>query len=272
MAKWKFKDYNDAKRLMVEDSKEKKRISRGAMNKNRTGKGTIHLNEYTNKEIQNMSGPCTTISPTTKLTYDGFKALSTSMQIMYIRLLIETYSVSISRISKDLFGLTSCALSTFLTRRGIKRADIIDEKMDRRHRKPGIEWTQFINGGSDEVVVPHDVDVSTIETNVADDKVADVIIEDGEVTDATMDVTSEVAKDMVTIFKFSVAEQDLKAYARVRAQMCLYARTWNIDVCEKISDFNKFIDNLSIVMDYVNIDEAVLSYIHKTFMGEEVDE
>ena len=101
------------------DVMQKKRIARGAFSRkgtvNQKGCRLPHEN-LTKKELNKLNGEVKTVGLNDKVTWEFFKAIPKDLQEEYLDHQIRRFGVSLNRISTDLFGLTTNALTTYINR------------------------------------------------------------------------------------------------------------------------------------------------------------
>ena len=95
------------------DCLQKKRIARGAFHKKNGSRShgcRLPHENLSKKELKKLNGEVFTLNMTNKLTWVDFKALPLSMQREYLKHLMDTFSVGLATIGRDLFELSDCTL------------------------------------------------------------------------------------------------------------------------------------------------------------------
>ena len=95
----------DEKYLFVSDSKDKKRVARGAYNKKSHGGRVKMPSDYlTRKEREAMSGECKSYRLNEPMSWDEFRTMPDDIQKSYVLALREKFKVSDSKIF-DMMGV-----------------------------------------------------------------------------------------------------------------------------------------------------------------------
>lgn len=139
---------DDARWLLLQDTKEKKDIAHSARKKKSHAGCKLPTDYRSKKEIRKMNGEVITMNINKPMSYRYFKTLSKEMQTEYLNHLVKTYLCTTENIA-DMFGVTRCSLNNYVLRRGLKVDWITGTMHKKRFKKQ--EWEVFCNGEAVEV-------------------------------------------------------------------------------------------------------------------------
>ncbi len=109
------------------DIKCKKELARSARYKKngcKSKKCTLPSDYLTTKEKKAMNGEIKTYNMNKPWGYEFFKRQPLDIQGEYINRLVDKYHVSVSKIGKDMFGVSSSVLKNYLNKKGIATKNI----------------------------------------------------------------------------------------------------------------------------------------------------
>lgn len=128
------------------DIVEKKRIARGARCKKNGSKSkccTLPSDNLTPAQRKALSGPVSSYSMNQTMEWPVFKSIQKDLQQSYIDTLQSRFGVPVSTISKELFGLSSYGLRSYMTRNGMR---FVAERGKRLSAEERQLWEDFLNG------------------------------------------------------------------------------------------------------------------------------
>lgn len=129
------------------DIVEKKRMVRGARCKKNGSKSkrcTLPSDNLTPAQRKALDGPVSSYSMNQTMGWDVFKSIPKDLQQSYIDTLQSRFGVPVSTISRELFGLSTYGLRSYLTRNGMRFIAGQGKRLSAEARQL---WEDFLNGG-----------------------------------------------------------------------------------------------------------------------------
>lgn len=150
---------DDIKKLLAQDTADKKRTARGMHHKVRGGGRIVKMpSDYmTKEEIKKLSSPVTTYNPTFPYKWDEFKKLPDRIQVYYWDTVTRNYTTNAHQMAK-MFGVSDYTVKVWMKAHGIQpgqRGGYIDPRERDR-------WEEFL--GKRNRVEPTDEKVPVAET------------------------------------------------------------------------------------------------------------
>ena len=139
----------DEKYLFISDIREKKANNRAVYSK-RSGAKTRYVSlpsdHLTAAEKKRRNGPVSTVKLNQPITYPELKALTPTMQFLYLDHLTHEYKARQSDLAAML-GVTLACVNKY-----VKKLPGKLEFSTLRAKKPAPEWLAFMSGGAEEIV------------------------------------------------------------------------------------------------------------------------
>lgn len=138
----------DERYLFISDIREKKANNRAVYSK-RSGAKTRYVSlpsdHLTAAEKKRRNGPVSTVKLNQPITYPELKALTPSMQFLYLDHLAHEYKARQTDVA-SMLGITPAAVCKFIKK--------LPGKLDfgAVRKKPAPEWLAFMSGGAEEIV------------------------------------------------------------------------------------------------------------------------
>ena len=173
------------------DIVEKKRMARGARCKKNGSKSkrcTLPSDNLTPAQRKALSGPVSSYGMNQTMEWPVFQSIPKDLQQSYIDTLQSRFGVPVSTISKELFGLSSCGLRSYMTRNGMRYVAERGKRLSAEERQL---WEDFLRGG-----------VRQEEPESGADSETDDFCEDGgdEMPEADRFMARNVSAEFVGIF------------------------------------------------------------------------
>ena len=128
------------------DAMQKKKLcasARKQKNGSKSRKCSLPSDHLTAAQLRAKNGPVTSCNLNEPMSWDAFKLLAADLQVEYIKGLNSRFSVGLVQISRDLFGRTNTALTSYLRRVG-NEMDILGKRHNPQERKV---WEVWLDGG-----------------------------------------------------------------------------------------------------------------------------
>ena len=140
----------DEKYLFISDIREKKANNRAVYSK-RSGAKTRYVSlpsdHLTAAEKKRRNGPVSTVKLNQPITYPELKALTPTMQFLYLDHLVHEYGARQIDIA-SMLSITPPAFCKFIK----KLPGKLDFDAVKKKKKPAPEWLAFMSGGAEEIV------------------------------------------------------------------------------------------------------------------------